>query len=133
MKKPRSRQAGMALISAIFLIVVLLGLGLAMTSLSGVQSDTESKSLLAAKVYYGARAGLEWGVQRAIVPDSCAGSSTFTLAEGALNGVIVTVTCSSTTLTGVKTYTFTSFAKTGTIGQLGYAERRLSATVSTVP
>ena len=75
-----TRSAGAALISAIFLIIVLVALGAAMVSLSTVQQDTATKSLLASRVYYGAKAGLEWAIQRAIATGSCAGSATFTPA-----------------------------------------------------
>ena len=44
-----TRSAGAALISAIFLIIVLVALGAAMVSLSTVQQDTATKSLLASR------------------------------------------------------------------------------------
>ena len=124
---------GMVAIAAIFLIVALVGLGLAMSSLSGVQADTVSKSLQAAKAYWGARAGLEWGIQRAVAAGSCAGSTGFTLSEAALNGVSVTVSCASSTYGSNKVYYFTSTATIGTLGKLDYAERRLLASVSDIP
>ena len=70
---PRRTSGGMVAIAAIFLIVALVGLGLAMSSLSSVQADTVSKSMQAAKAYWGARAGLEWGIQRAFATSSCPG------------------------------------------------------------
>ena len=123
----------MVAIAAIFLIVALVGLGLAMSSLSGVQADTGSKSLQAAKVYWGARAGLEWGIQRAVAAGSCAGSTAFTLSEAALGGVSVTISCTSNTYGSNKVYHFTSIASVGTLGNLDYAERRLLASVSDIP
>jgi MSHA biogenesis protein MshP len=132
----------MALISAIFLIVVLVGLGVAMMNLSNVEHDTTSKSILSAKVYYGAKAGLDWGIQQAIAANSCVGS-TLSLNQGSLSGVSVTVTClaapqgtSTCGLTGTslcQAYYLTSVATTGTLGTLGYAERRMEATVSNIP
>ena len=127
------KSRGMVAIAAIFLIVALAGLGLAMSSLSSVQADTESKSLQAAKVYWGARAGIEWGIQRAVAAGACAGSTGFTLTEAALNGVSVTVACTSNTFSSNKVYYFTSTATIGTLGQLSYAERRISASVSDIP
>jgi len=142
MKKRRIRSAGMALMSAIFLIVVLIGLGIAMMNLSNVQHDTASKAILAAKVYYGAKAGVDWGIQQAIAAGSCAGS-TINLTTGSLNGVTVTVTCaaapqgpSTCGLTGTslcQTYYLTSAATTGTLGTLNYSERHIEATVSNIP
>jgi MSHA biogenesis protein MshP len=126
------KSRGMVAIAAIFLIVALAGLGLAMSSLSSVQADTVAKSMQAAKVYWGARAGLEWGIQRAVAASSCVGGS-FTLSEAALNGVSVTVACTPNTFGSNTVYYFTSTATTGTLGKLDYAERRLSASVSDIP
>jgi MSHA biogenesis protein MshP len=131
----RMRSAsGMALMTAIFLIVVLASLGLAMVTLSTGSQDTANKSLQAAKVYYGAKAGLEWGIQQAVAAGSCAGGS-FSLAEGGLNGVSVAVTCvqQSTHGAGNFVYYLTSRATIGTLGGLDYAERRVEATVSNIP
>jgi MSHA biogenesis protein MshP len=138
----RYRSAGMALMSAIFLIAVLIGLGVAMMNLSNVEQDTASKAILGAKVYYGAKAGIDWGIQQAFAASSCVGS-TINLTTGSLNGVTVTVTCaaapqgpSTCGLTGTslcQTYYLTSAATTGTLGTLSYAERHIEATVSNIP
>ncbi|HXF46848.1 MAG TPA: hypothetical protein VNK91_12100 [Burkholderiaceae bacterium] len=130
----RRAAAGMALVAVIFLIVALAGLGAAIASLSGVQHDTEGKSVLAAKAYWGARSGLEWGIQRAIAAGSCASSSAFTLSDPALNGVSVTVTCEPYLFgVGSTVYRLSSRATIGTLGTPGYAERQLSASVSNIP
>ena len=134
----RKKSRGMALLTAIFLIVVLVSLGAAVVSLSNVEQDTTTKSLLSAKVYYGAKAGLEWGIQQAIGAGSCAGSPGFTLTQSALNGVSVTVTCSTGSTIGSgssvgNVYYLTSQATVGTLGSLNYAERHLAATVSNIP
>jgi MSHA biogenesis protein MshP len=131
-------QHGMALITAIFLMVMLVALGAAMVTLSQVQHDTGTKSLLAAKVYYGARAGLEWGIQRAIQTNTCGSASWgpgISPMQGALIDVRVTVTCSVNTYTGSNNvYFLTSVAKVGTApGDINYAERQLIATVSNIP
>lgn len=143
--RTRLRSTGMALISAIFLIVVLIGVGVAMMNLSNVEHDTASKAILAAKVYYGARAGVDWGIQQSIAASSCVGGAgtTINLTTGSLNGVNVTVTCgaalqgaSTCGLTGTstcQTYYLTSVATTGALGTLNYAERRIEATVSNIP
>ena len=146
--RARVRSAGMALMSAIFLIVVLIGLGVAMMNLSNVEQDTASKAILAAKVYYGAKAGIDWGIQQSIAASaSCSpppGTQTpISLTVGSLNGVTASVTCISSRqgpstcgLTGTsacQTYYLTSIATTGTLGTLNYAERRMEATVSNIP
>jgi MSHA biogenesis protein MshP len=133
--KPRSKVAGGALITAIFLIVVLLALGAAMTQLSNVEHDTTSKANLSAKAYYGAKAGLEWGIQQAIGAGSCAGTGGSPLAPaGSLAGVSIDVTCVQSTLgAGNLVYYVTSRARIGTVGESNYAERWMEATVSNIP
>ncbi|MEK6243605.1 MAG: pilus assembly protein MshP [Pseudomonadota bacterium] len=131
-------QQGTVLVAAVFLIIVLALLGAAMAMLSKVQSDTGLKTQLAANVYYGAKAGLEWGIRQAVsATASCVASTPFTLTEGALNGVSVTVTCSATSHGSAppadQVYYLTSIATVGTLGGVNYAERRLEATVSNIP
>jgi MSHA biogenesis protein MshP len=128
---PLRRASGVALLSAIFLMVVLVSLGAAMAVMSSTSQNTASKSLQTAKVYYGAKAGLEWGIQRAVAQATC-GAAGFTLAQGALNGVAVQVTCVQQTTHGGANvvYYLTSTATIGAVGGLDYAERRVEATVS---
>jgi MSHA biogenesis protein MshP len=123
------RQRGLAIVNAIFLIVVLAALAAAVATLSKVEHDTGAKSLLSAKVYYGAKSGLDWGIQQAIAAGSCAGSTSFTLTQAALAGVNVTVTCSTAAYAPANVHYLVSTATTGSLGSLGYAERRLEATV----
>ena len=143
--KRRLHSAGMALMSAIFLIVVLIGLGVAMMNLSNAEHDTASKAILAAKVYYGAKAGIDWGIQQAIAAGAaCTGVPTnFNLTQGSLSGVALTVTCTaapqgastcgSAGTSLCQTYYLTSAATTGTLGTVNYAERHIEATVSNIP
>ena len=134
MKRER-RQNGTALVAAIFLIIVLALLGAAVAMLSKVQADTGLKTQLAANVYFGAKAGLEWGIQRAIAAGSCVASSPFTHSQGALNGVAVTVACTAAAQGSATdlVYYITSTATVGTLGGVNYAERRLEATISNIP
>ena len=135
--RPRIRSTGAALMSAIILIVVLAALGVSIASLSNVEHDAATKSLLSAHVYYGAKTGMEWAIQRTISdpapPAGCTGA-TFSPAGSGFSGVSVTVTCAQSTHgTGNFTYYVTSTATTGTLGTLSYAERRMEATVSNIP
>ena len=141
--KRHARCAGAALISAIFLIVVLAAIGASMVSLSTVQEDTVTKSVLAARVYYGAKAGIDWAVQRTISdpapPARCTTTdfpATVTPTGTGIAGVSVVVTCArSQHGAGATAFTYylTSIATTGTLGTPSYAERRMEATVSNIP
>ncbi|HEX9395862.1 MAG TPA: hypothetical protein VF943_03890 [Burkholderiales bacterium] len=139
----RTRHVGSALISAIFLIVVLAALGASMASLSNVEHDTATKSLLSAQAYQSAKTGLEWGIQRTIsepsatAPARCTSigaGTTFSPTGSGFGGASVTVSCASSTHdVGEFVYYLTSTATIGTVGTLGYAERRMEATVSNIP
>ncbi len=134
-----TRQHGIALVSAIFLLVALAAMGAYMVTLSGVSLSTTDRALLGARTYFGAKAGLDWGVQRTITdatpPGNCtaigAGTS-FTLTGTALDGIAVTVTCASTPHGTNFVYYLTSTAKYGTAGSPYYAERKLEATFSNI-
>lgn len=133
----RNGNSGFAIVTAIFLLVILAALGAFMVSLSGVQHSTASLSASSSRVYYGAKSGLEWGIQRTVAPalgaGVCSPSSSFALNGAGLNGVNVTVTCSLSSYTiGGNThniYTLTSTATFGVLGSADYAERKLSASV----
>ena len=145
MRQHVTRSAGAALVSAIFLIVMLAALGLSMASLSNVEHDTAAKSMLSAKVYYGAKAGLEWGVQRVVSdpapPARCngfsSGTTPFTPTGAGFTDVSVIVTCVQSSQHGAGTTSFTyhilSEASTGALGSLNYAQRRMEASVSNIP
>jgi MSHA biogenesis protein MshP len=56
------RQAGVGIVTAIFLLVVLAGLGVAMVGIYTSQQSSANLDLLGAQGYQAARAGLEWGI-----------------------------------------------------------------------
>lgn len=83
-------NAGFTLVQAVFILVVLALLGVAMMRLIGVQSSTSVFALQGARAYQAARSGLEWGAARAATGDSCSGTMT-------VENFTVDVTCSSQT------------------------------------
>ena len=139
----RAKMPGFALAAAVFLIAVLGALGLVMAALSKVEHDAGVRSLLSDKVYYGAKAGLEWAIQQRVSSAALAcstdpaapTSTTFSLTQEALSGVSVTVECSQSDhgSTTDRIFYIKSIATTGTAGSFDYAERRLEATVSKTP
>lgn len=136
MRRFGSGERGAALVTAIFLLVVLAALGAYMVTLSGVQQTTVDRALISARTYFAARAGLEWGIHWAVSPlgftTPCPDTATFTPAGFGFDSVVVTVECTSNTyLPGVDTivYTLTSTARNGSTGTQEYVERKLEATV----
>ena len=113
--KPESRQAGVSIVTAIFLLVVLALLGAFMLSVTGLQQSSLVLDVQGVRAYQAARAGIEWGAwqvldpNRTLNPVTCSpvvlpgcptsptnlGPLTTPLA-GTLSPFTVTVTCSAT-------------------------------------
>ncbi|KFI07833.1 hypothetical protein [Massilia sp. BSC265] len=89
----RSRQAGVGLVTAIFLLVVLAGLGAAAVSLFTAQQAASNLDIEGAKAYQAARAGIEWGLYEQLRHGRCAGSSFGFPATSVLGSFRVTVGC----------------------------------------
>ncbi|MBE0597361.1 MAG: pilus assembly protein MshP [Desulfuromonadales bacterium] len=130
MNRPARGEKGFALVSAIFVLVVLAALGTVMVKVSGVQSRTGTLALQTAQAYQAARGALEWGIHRAVeAPNLCDATSTFPV-----DGFSVTVTCHAQTVSeggaNVPIYRLTALAEQGTFGSANYVSRSLQATAS---
>jgi MSHA biogenesis protein MshP len=127
-------QQGFAMVSAIFLMVVLGLLGGLMITMSNSQQIGAVRDTLGTRAYYAARAGLEWGLYRATQNGSCAASTPLPAAVNA-TGFAVQVACVAMGPydeggTSVTVYQVTATATTGTLGRHDHAERQLQAVVS---
>ncbi|MES2739871.1 MAG: agglutinin biogenesis protein MshP [Pseudomonadota bacterium] len=115
---PRRRCArGVSLVTAIFILVVLAGLGVAMMSIATSQQASSALDVQGARAYQAARAGIEWGLysQRvdAVKPCASATPSSFQLpANSSLSVFRVTVTCvlNSVTVGTLSRYRMTAVA-----------------------
>lgn len=96
----RSRQRGAALMSAIFLLVVIGALIAYLLKMSGLQHSSIALDVQGARAYEASRAGIDWGVYRAIRDSSCVASSSFGLGGG-LSDFTVTVECADTPYTEI--------------------------------
>lgn len=90
-------QSGFSLVTAIFLLVVLAGLGAAIVNVSTMQHTSSAMDVQGARAYQAARAGVEWGVYRQLIGTSCAGATSFVPPAPTLSAFTVTVTCTSVT------------------------------------
>jgi MSHA biogenesis protein MshP len=114
----RRAAAGIGIVTAIFLLVVLAGLGVAVVSLVTTQQASAAQDLQGARAYQAARAGIEWalyiGLQTGYAapnppvpattlacPRNQAGGVTFKLPDGStLSSFSVTITCGAVTTLG---------------------------------
>ena len=96
------RQAGVGLVTAIFILVVLAGLAVAIVSMSSAQQAASSLDVLGARAYQGARAGVEWALFQQRINNSCLpGPTTFALpANTSLSSFTVSVTCNANPFPG---------------------------------
>jgi MSHA biogenesis protein MshP len=90
----KARSAGVGLVTAIFLLVVLAALGVALVSITTSQQASAALDLQGARAYQAARAGIEWGVYQQLRNGTCAASTSFAMPSTAsLSGFVVTVNC----------------------------------------
>lgn len=104
------RQAGFSIVAAIFIVVVLAGLGAFIVSVSSTQNLTQALDVMNSRAAQAARTGIEWGVyQVAKAPSAafatgCNGGAGYGGAPAAtqtlsglagLAGFTVAVTCHS--------------------------------------
>ena len=143
---PRYCINGFSLISAIFLIVVIASLAVFMVTISSVQQQTSSFSVLSSRTIFAADSGMQWAMRR-IVQDAAAGLNcpaapatgqvTFNLNGGALSGYSVSVTCSIQNFTenpdNYNVYTLSSRASRGVFGSADYHSRTIRASITTAP
>ena len=102
------KSSGVALVTAIFLLVVLAGLAVAVVSLTTAQQTSASQDEQGARAYQAARAGMEWalfvslqaGGAQAGNPLGCPSSVNFGLPAATLSAFTVTVSCADPPQTG---------------------------------
>ena len=127
------RQRGISLVAAIFLLVVLAGLGAFAVRLGLLLHQTVSSGLLAAQAFHAARAGVGWAAHRAINTGWCA-SASVTLSEAGAAGFDIAVSCTQTTHSEggatLDVFVISVLAERGTYGSADYVSRRLEAKVT---
>ena len=98
------KSGGVALVTAIFLLVVLAGLAVAVVSLTTSQQATATQDEQGARAYQAARAGLEWALyiqlergRQANIPNAlgCVSTRSFRMPSGTLSAFTVTVYCTA--------------------------------------
>lgn len=87
---------GFAMLSAIFILVVLAALGAFIVNISTTQQVGSALDLQGVRTYQAARAGIEWGLYRQLRDGSCAGATSFSFTADTLAGLTVTVVCAET-------------------------------------
>lgn len=138
-------QQGFAIISAIFLLLVLAGLGAFIATVSTHQQIGAALDVMGSKAYHAAGSGTEWGLYQVFkITPSCEISTDI----GVIDTMAVSVTCAVIAPTVTVTeagmgiiYSITATACNipsgtacpGTAASPNYVERRVSVLVDTTP
>lgn len=127
--RPDPQQQGFGLVAAMFLIVIIAAVIVVMARLATTQNATSNMSLQQARAYQAAQAGLEWGINRAVSGQACAGNFAF-------EGFAVVVACVPSNVgviaeenKNVQFRQITSTAQFGVVNGDDYAYRQLTAVV----
>jgi MSHA biogenesis protein MshP len=132
------KQQGFLLPAAIFILVILAGLGAYALNITSIQQTTSTQDVQGSRAYQAARAGVEWAAYQVLNPGdpalaNCPASSTLLT----INNFEVTVSCSRYTdyfeqgaNHTIAMYEIVSTAKFGTAGALNYTERQVELTLS---
>lgn len=127
------KEAGFSLVSALFLLVVLAGLGVYAVRLNTLQQQTVTAGMRAAQALQAARTGVSWGAYRSLSANACV-SGTLNLSEGAAAGFRVAVSCTLRTHTEgtatVNVFVLDVRAEAGVYGGPDYVSRRVQSKVT---
>ncbi len=97
--RTRRRSGGVAIVTAIFLLVVVAGLGVAAVSLTTTQQAGSVQDMQGQRAYQAARAGVEWALYtelRTAAQLGCPATKTFKMPSGTtLSDFTVTVVCTA--------------------------------------
>jgi MSHA biogenesis protein MshP len=88
-------ERGFAAVAAIFVLVVLAGLGAALVTVFGGQQRSQAYDVLGMKAYQSARAGIENGLHQALRNGVCPPATASYDLGGQLSGFSVTIDCVS--------------------------------------
>ncbi|WP_066707868.1 hypothetical protein [Curvibacter delicatus] len=133
MKKLPFQSRGVAVISAIFLLVVLAALGAFMVTFSNTQQLTSAQDVRGTQAYWAARAGIDWAIPQVIASGSCpTATPTFTV-----NNFSVETSCGTSSFNDGVALTLIRVTALACqpgpcgagVGSLSYVERSLSLTV----
>jgi len=140
---------GFSIVTAIFLLVILAGLGAFMVVFTGLQQNTLTADVVGVRAYYAARSGINWALYRALDPDNTIApgaaafapcpAGTINTMGGSLTPFTVVVTCNPFDTTeanrNIRVYQITATACNqatcpAVTPAAGYIERSVVVTVA---
>lgn len=127
-------QRGFSIVMAIFVLVVLGLLGGYMVRMAGVQLSTFNQTLLGARAYQAAHAGIEWSIARISNGGSCTDVNAQTaMSFAGLNGFSVRLNCSSEHYSeadkNLTVYRINALSQFGSYSSSEYVARELQVSI----
>jgi len=95
MKPLRQPMRGMALPTAIFLLVIMAALSVFLMRIAGMQQAGSAQDFLASRAFQATRAGMEWAAYQTMTKASCSAAAGFS-PGGDLAAFTVTIQVSAT-------------------------------------
>ena len=122
-----SRQTGVSIVTAIFLIVVLSLMGIGMVSIMSTSKQSISQEYTSAKAYMAGRSCLQWGMYQAVY---AASNGAFTNTFNNANTSLFKTNCDTTRIDiinadGLTFFNVETTAKFGATLDPEYSERSL--------
>ncbi len=139
-----SHNKGFSLPGAIFIMVALASIGIAMVTLSSTTASTSALNIEQTRAFLTAQSVMEWSIKKVVAndvafnADSCAGLSSVTSVEGfsisiSCSGTCPDVSCCSDVLQCNATPRVTLISVTASRGSTGdtyYVKRQVQSTIS---
>lgn len=126
-QRPSIAERGFAIVTALFLLVVLAALGAFMVTLSNTQHLTSTQDIQGSRAYWAARGGVQWAAGWIVANNACPNVN-----PAFADGFAVIVVCTSNQyVEGISTRTIYRIQATasagGAVGSIGFVEREVVA------
>ncbi len=122
------KQAGVSIVTAIFLIVVLSLMGVGMVSLLSTSQQSISQEITSAKAYMAGRSCLQWGMYQSVYSAATVTGShdlTFSNNNSGLFNSQCTTSIDTIIADGLTFYNINATAKFGSLADPEYSERTM--------
>jgi len=119
-----AKQQGFAIISALFLIVVLSFLGVSMARIFTTGQQAINQETTSLQTYFAAQSAQQWGMYQAVFSTPSA-TPTITFSNAGLNNTTAAVTLVPTTVLSRNYYKITTQANYAATGNPEFSQRNL--------
>lgn len=121
---PNNKQGGFAIVSAIFLIVVLAFLGVSMSRIFSSGQQAINQDIASLQAYFAGQSALQWGMYQAVA-NTPNGDHSLTFSTTGLNNTKSRVIFTKSTILSKNYYKITSQGSYGSTGNPEFSQRNL--------